>query len=98
MTGLADLVKKHGITAQIVGHPTCFDIFFTGTPIVDYRAALTNDVAKLKRFNEACLRRGVLKGTTKIYVSCAHSEADVDRALAVFENALMESESLRRSA
>ena len=88
MTGLADLVKTLGITAQVVGHPTVFDVFFTDTPIVDYRATLTNDVAKLKRFNEACLQRGVLKGGSKIYVSCAHTEADVERTLAVFKDAL----------
>jgi glutamate-1-semialdehyde 2,1-aminomutase len=88
MTGLADLVEKLGITAQVVGHPTVFDVFFTDTPIVDYRATLTNDTAKLKRFNEACLRRGVLKGGSKIYVSCAHTEADVERTLAVFKEAL----------
>jgi glutamate-1-semialdehyde 2,1-aminomutase len=88
MTGLADLVKKLGVTAQVVGHPTCFDIFFTDTPMVDYRATLTNDVARLKRFNEACLRRGVLKGAMKIYVSCAHTEVDVERTIAVFKVAL----------
>jgi len=74
MSGLADLAKRLGIAAQVVGHPTCFDIFFTDTPIVDYRATLTNDVARLRRFNDACLRRGVVKGPTKIYVSCAHTE------------------------
>jgi glutamate-1-semialdehyde 2,1-aminomutase len=88
MSGLGDLVKKLGITAQVVGHPTVFDVFFTDTPIVDYRATLTNDAAKLRRFNEACLRRGILKGTSKIYVSCAHTEADVERTLAVFKDAL----------
>jgi glutamate-1-semialdehyde 2,1-aminomutase len=90
MSGLGDLVKRLGITAQIVGHPTCFDIFFTDTPIVDYRATLTNDTARLRRFNDACLRGGVLKGATKIYVSCAHTEADVMQTLTVFERALVE--------
>jgi glutamate-1-semialdehyde 2,1-aminomutase len=88
MAGLADHAKKAGVTAQVVGHPTCFDIFFTETPIVDYRATLTNDLAKLRRFNEECLKRGVLKGATKLYVSCAHTEADVDRTLGVFKSAL----------
>jgi glutamate-1-semialdehyde 2,1-aminomutase len=88
MTGLADLTRKLGITAQVVGHPTVFDVFFTDTPIVDWRATLTNDVPKLRRFNEACLRRGVLKGGSKIYVSCAHTDADVERTLAVFKEAL----------
>jgi glutamate-1-semialdehyde 2,1-aminomutase len=88
MAGLAALVKKLGIPAQVVGHPTVFDVFFTDTPITDYRATLTSDAAKLRRFNEACLRRGVLKGASKIYVSCAHTEADVERTLAVFAEAL----------
>jgi glutamate-1-semialdehyde 2,1-aminomutase len=88
MTGVQDLVKKLGITAQVVGHPTVFDIFFTDTPITDWRSTLTNDAAKLRRFNEACLRRGILKGASKIYVSCAHTEADVERTLAVFKDAL----------
>jgi glutamate-1-semialdehyde 2,1-aminomutase len=88
MAGLADLAKRAGVTAQVVGHPTCFDIFFTDTPIVDYRATLTSDVARLRRFNEACLRGGVLKGASKIYVSCAHTVADVERTLAVFRTAL----------
>ena len=88
MAGLAEHAKKTGVTAQVVGHPTCFDIFFTDTRIVDYRATLTNDLAKLRRFNEECLRRGVLKGATKIYVSCAHTEADVEKTLSVFKSAL----------
>ena len=88
MAGLAEHAKKAGLAAQVVGHPTCFDIFFTETRIVDYRATLTNDLAKLRRFNEECLKRGVLKGATKIYVSCAHTEADVDKTLSVFKSAL----------
>jgi glutamate-1-semialdehyde 2,1-aminomutase len=88
MAGLAELARKAGVTSQVVGHPACFDIFFTDTPIVDYRATLTNDLAKLRLFNEACLRRGVLKGATKIYVSCAHTDADVEHTLGVFRAAL----------
>jgi glutamate-1-semialdehyde 2,1-aminomutase len=88
MRGLTDLTKKLGITAQGVGHPTVFDIFFTDTPIVDWGSTLTSDAPKLKRSNDACLRRGILKGASKIYVSCAHTEQDVDRTLAVFREAL----------
>jgi glutamate-1-semialdehyde 2,1-aminomutase len=88
MAGLAEAARRAGVTAQVVGHPTCFDIFFTDTPITDYRATLTSDLVKLRAFNEACLRRGVLKGATKVYVSCAHTEADVERTLPVFRAAL----------
>jgi glutamate-1-semialdehyde aminotransferase len=49
---------------------------------------MTSDTAKLRRFNEVCLRNGVLKGGSKIYVSIVHDEADVERTLAVFKDAL----------
>jgi glutamate-1-semialdehyde 2,1-aminomutase len=88
MVGLADLVKQTGVVAQVVGEPSVFDIVFTDRPVVDYRATLTGDGAKLRRFNEECLRGGVLKGGSKIYVSIAHDEADVERTLAVFGHAL----------
>ena len=88
MAGLADLVKTTGVVAQVVGEPSVFDIVFTDRPVVDYRATLTGDSAKLRRFNEVCLQRGVLKGGSKIYVSVAHDEADVERTLAVFKDAL----------
>jgi glutamate-1-semialdehyde 2,1-aminomutase len=88
MAGLADLVKKTGVVAQVVGEPSVFDIVFTDRPVIDYRAVLTNDGAKLRRFNEVCLQHGVLKGGSKIYVSVVHDEADVARTLAVFEAAL----------
>ena len=88
MAGLTDLVKKTGVVAQVVGEPTVFDIVFTDQPVIDYRAVITADSAKLRRFNEVCLRNGVLKGGSKIYVSIAHDEADVERTLAVFKQAL----------
>ena len=88
MAGLTDLVKKTGVVAQVVGEPTVFDIVFTDKPVIDYRAVMTADSAKLRRFNEVCLRNGVLKGGSKIYVSIVHDEADVERTLAVFKTAL----------
>ena len=72
-------MKKTGVVAQVVGEPTVFDIVFTDKPVIDYRAVMTADGAKLRRFNEVCLRNGVLKGGSKIYVSIVHDEADVER-------------------
>jgi len=58
--------------------------------IVDYRATLTADRARIRLFNEACLRRGVVKAVNKIYVSLAHTDADVAETLRVFDDALAE--------
>ncbi len=86
--GLAGLVAKSGLPAQVVGESTVFDIVFTETPVTDYRALLTADGALMKAFNAECLRRGVIKGAQKIYISLAHTEADVTRTLSVFEDVL----------
>lgn len=86
--GLADLVKRSGLPAQVTGEAPLFDLFFTDHPITDYRSTLTADQARLKAFNAECLKRGILKGTQKFYVSLAHTEADVARTLEAFAGAL----------
>jgi glutamate-1-semialdehyde 2,1-aminomutase len=86
--GLAAAVKAHGLAAQVSGEPPVFDIFFTDRLIVDYRATLTADRERIKRFNAELLRRGVVKAVNKIYVSLAHTDADVDETLGVFDAAL----------
>ena len=86
--GLAAAAKKHRLPAQVSGEPPVFDIIFTDSPIVDYRATLTADRRRIALFNEECLRRGVVKAANKIYVSLAHSEADVDETIAIFDAAL----------
>ena len=81
-------VRKHGLAAQVSGEPPVFDIFFTDRPIVDYRATLTADRERIKRFNQELLRRGAVKAVNKIYVSLAHTDQDVDDTLEIFDQAL----------
>ncbi len=86
--GLADLVRRSGLPAQVIGETTVFDIVFTDRPLTDYRAMLTADGALLKAFNAECLERGIVKGREKIYVSLAHTGDDAARTLETFEAAL----------
>src|SRR5881628_3593766 len=86
--GLAEIVRKSGLEAQVIGETAVFDVVFTDRPITDYRAMLTADGARLKAFNAECLRRGVVKGVSKIYVTLAHGDDDVARTLAVFAEAI----------
>ena len=86
--GLADLVRRSGLPAQVIGETTVFDIVFTDRPLTDYRAMLTADGALLKAFNAECLERGIVKGREKIYVSLAHTGDDATRTLETFEAAL----------
>src|SRR5437870_6514951 len=86
--GLAAAAKKHGMPAQVSGEPPVFDIIFTDSPVVDYRATLTADRRRIALFNEECLRRGVVKAVNKIYVSLAHTDQDVEETIAIFDDAL----------
>jgi glutamate-1-semialdehyde 2,1-aminomutase len=65
-----------------------FDIIFTDREILDYRATLTADRDRIKRFNQELVRRGVVKAVNKIYVSLAHTDADVDETLGIFDEVL----------
>jgi glutamate-1-semialdehyde 2,1-aminomutase len=86
--GLVAAVRKHGIAAQVSGEAPVFDIFFTDGAILDYRATLTADRDRIKRFNQELVRRGVVKAVNKIYISLAHSDADVDETIAIFDEVL----------
>ena len=87
MDTLSELLKKHGIKAQVIGEPPLFDIIFTDQPIKDYRDTLKADTATLKRFNQALRARGIMKGDSKYYVSVAHTQADIDHTIGAWEEA-----------
>jgi len=86
--GLAAAVTKHGLAARVSGEPPVFDIFFTDHEIVDYRVTLTADRQQVVRFNQELVRRRVVKAVNKIYISLAHTDADVDDTLTIFDEVL----------
>jgi len=86
--GLADLLKQYGMPGQVVGEDPLFDVVFTDEPVNDYRGVLTQNRELLGRFNGELLRRGILKGSSKMYVSVAHTLTDVEQTLAAVQEAL----------
>ena len=90
MAALSDLLKRSGLKAQVIGEPPLFDIIFTDQPVKDYRDTLKGDAAMLKRFNQLLRARGIMKGESKYYVSLAHTQADVDHAIAAWTEAVAE--------
>jgi len=76
------------VPAQVSGEPPVFDIFFTDRPVIDYRATLTADRDRIKRFNQELVRRHVVKAVNKIYVSLAHTDRDVDETIEIFDQVL----------
>ena len=84
MQGLAQSVRDAGLPAQVLGEPVLFDVFFATGDLADYRATLRVNGEMARRFNRVVREHSVLKGDSKIYVSVAHTEADVSQALAAF--------------
>ena len=90
MDGLANVMRSAGVEAQVCGEPCVFDIVFTDQPVVDYWSWESGDKSSNARFNAVLREHGVLKGTSKFYVSVAHTQEDIDQTLGAFEAAAAE--------
>jgi glutamate-1-semialdehyde 2,1-aminomutase len=86
--GLSDLLKRYGVPGQVVGEDALFDVVFTDEPVSDYRGVLSQNRELLRRFNGELLRRGILKGSSKMYMAVAHTSTDVEQTLAAAREAL----------
>jgi glutamate-1-semialdehyde 2,1-aminomutase len=74
----------------VVGDAPLFDVYFTENEITDYRSTLGHDKETLGRFNRLLLERGIMRGSSKFYVSTAHTQEDVDRTIDAFASAIDE--------
>ena len=81
MAALIDHFARVGIPAQVVGHPTLFDVVFTAEPVEDFRAVFRADGDRLKHFNALMAAHGVLKPASKFYISAAHDAADLGQTI-----------------
>jgi glutamate-1-semialdehyde 2,1-aminomutase len=90
-SGIARRARQTGVPVQVLGDGPIAQVFF-----VDPAAALTSERAlraadsrKATRFALECVRRGIFTFPgTKLYLSLAHTDADVDWTLDVMEEAL----------
>jgi glutamate-1-semialdehyde 2,1-aminomutase len=88
MGALGELLKRHGVAAQVIGEPPLFDAVFSGEPVRDYRGTLRGDGDMLRRLNALLRERGVLKGESKYYVSLAHTPDDIRHTCAAWASAI----------
>ncbi len=80
------------------GHSVCggsisamFGMFFTGGPVHNYEDAKKADTAKFGRFHRGMLERGVYLAPSQYeagFTSLAHTDADIDRTLAIAKEVL----------
>jgi glutamate-1-semialdehyde 2,1-aminomutase len=59
-------------------------MFFSGTPVRNYRDALATDVKTFVRFFQGMLREGIYLAPSAfeaLFISTAHSDADLERTV-----------------
>jgi glutamate-1-semialdehyde aminotransferase len=77
------------LPAQVKSVGSMFHLFFQREPIDSVRDVRAQQVAAEKAFYLHVLNRGVLvPGTQRAFLSAAHTPADVDRLIEVFEQSL----------
>jgi glutamate-1-semialdehyde 2,1-aminomutase len=81
--GLRAVLKEEGVTAQVQGDGPLAAVVFTDREVVDYRSAFHADGARRRAFLLGLFRRGIFLNpmSTKLYLSLAHTDADLARFL-----------------
>jgi len=92
MDGFRDVFETRGIPVQVQGVGPMFQIWFSETPIRDYRDAAPHlNSPKYAALALALHERGVMVHPSNIelwFVSTVHSEDDVEATLSAFEGAV----------
>ena len=84
--GLRDALATAGVAAQVTQAATLAGLFFAAAPITNYAEAQTADHERYARFFHGMLDRGVFfapSGYETTFVSLAHSDAIIDRTIAL---------------
>ena len=82
-SGLRGIMKDAGIAAQVQGEGPLAAVVFTDREIVDYRTAHASNRELARAYLLGLFRRGIFLNpmSTKLYLSLAHTDADIARFL-----------------
>jgi glutamate-1-semialdehyde 2,1-aminomutase len=82
--GLAAAAAETGARARVQRVGSMLTLFFTDAPVTDYASAVRCDTAAFGRFFQGMLARGIYLPPSQfeaMFVSLAHSDADIDRTI-----------------
>jgi glutamate-1-semialdehyde 2,1-aminomutase len=90
--GFRDNMQKLGLNyvQNRVGSMAC--LFFTETPVVDYKTAITADAAKYGKYFHSMLDQGIYLAPSQfeaMFTSYVHTDADLDKTVKANYNALV---------
>ncbi len=84
VAGLKDATARAKIPAQINSYGSLATVFFTEKPVRNYQDAKTSNTKRYARYFREMLDRGIFLAPSQFeatFVSAAHSEADIVRAI-----------------
>ncbi len=89
--GIAAAAAQAGVPVFPTQVGTLGCVFFTDRPVTSYDDATTSDTARFARYFHGLLARGVAIAPSQyeaLFLSAAHTDADVDRTVAAAAAAL----------
>lgn len=89
--GFQMILEDSGIPGWVGAAGSLVTLFFTGDPVRDYTSAKRSDTARFARFFREMLGRGILLPPSQfeaIFVSAAHTDADIDGTIAAARESL----------
>jgi glutamate-1-semialdehyde 2,1-aminomutase len=92
--GIGSILTEAGVTVQVQGVGPMFQVWFSDTPVTNYREAAAHlNSPRYATLVRALLERGVMVHPSNIelwFVSTAHTDEHVDHVLNVFADAVAE--------
>jgi len=88
---LLSAARTKGLAVQIPQVGSMFSLFFTSSPVTDYKSALRSDAKIFASFFHRCLEKGVYlppSAYETCFISTAHDGAAIDRACEIMSQAL----------
>jgi len=88
--GYARLLQEFEIPGQVLGDGPLCQVLFTENPVMDYRTAFRADREKGRQFALGLFKSGIFLNPmgTKLYVSLAHTDEDIQRMIEIGEKVL----------
>ncbi len=91
--GLLKSAEKQNVPLIVNRVGSMLTPFFTAHPVTDFSSAMKCDTASYSVFFHACLNSGIMLPPSQfeaLFVSWAHSDADLEKTLSVFDRALQQ--------
>ena len=86
-----DIATDLGIEHQVNSISSMMQIFFSKKPVVDYTTSMAADSSRFQRMFGSLLKQGIFIAPSQfetVFVSAAHTGADLNKAIDAYETAL----------